>query len=366
MAEYAHLSVQAKRISRITLGELFDPRSNSLNAIRLVLASLVVVSHSWVIGRVGDEPSLGGRPLGAWAVLGFFGISGYLITRSRFNGQSAARFLRARFLRIYPGFLAALLMVAFVFAPLSVVLGSEGSLEFSDSLMYVVRNLLLYPPFLSQTSIGTTLAEGEIWNGALWSLFWEACCYLGVGVLGTAALRARSSALLLLIFLGSTAAALAAHMGLVPPSELTLAPALMAAFSGGALMYIHARRIRVVPAVSISAAVLALSVVTNTATVLAPLPFAVLIFVLGSVLPLRRVGAKRDLSYGIYIYGVPVQNLFEVALPDLSLPVYLFVTFACVIPLALASFTWIEAPAMRLKQKVRPEAAVVLPAGTSR
>ncbi|WP_146361444.1 hypothetical protein [Arthrobacter yangruifuii] len=62
------------------------------------------------------------------------------------------------------------------------------------------------------------------------------------------------------------------------------------------------------------------------------------------------MGAKRDLSYGIYIYGVPVQNLLEIWLPALPLPLYLILTFAVVVPLALASYTWIEAPAMRLKK----------------
>lgn len=332
------------------LGELFDPKNNSLNAIRLVFACLVVVSHAWVIGGLGDEPELGGRTLGAWSVLGFFGISGYLITRSRLNGQPAARFFRARFLRIYPGFLVALLMVAFVFAPLSVVLGSPGSFALEQSLTYVARNLFLYPPVISQSSIGTTLADGEIWNGALWSLFWEACCYVGIGVLGITALRAGRSVVLAVTFLGATGASLAAHAGLIPASELTLAPPLIAAFTGGALLYVYADRIRVLPAVAASAVVLLISIMTGTATVLAPLPFALIVFVLGAVLPLRRVGAKRDLSYGIYIYGVPVQNLLEVWLPGLSLPWYLLFTFACVVPLALASFTWVEAPAMRLNR----------------
>ncbi|MDN3904004.1 acyltransferase [Arthrobacter sp. YD2] len=345
--------------ARTTLGELFDPRNNALNALRLLLASLVVVSHSWVICGLGEEPALGGRTLGAWSVLGFFGISGYLITRSRMNGQPAARFFRARFLRIYPGFLVALLLVAFAFAPLSVVAGSPGSFTLTDSLSYVARNLFLYPPIVSQTTIGTTLAEGEIWNGALWSLFWEACCYVGVGIIGMAALRPRSNALLLAVFAGSTAAALASHLGVIPPSELTLAPPLLAAFAGGALLYLHAERIRVLPAVVVSVAVLVASVLTGTATVLAPLPFAILIFVLGSVLPLRRIGAKRDLSYGIYIYGVPVQNLLEIAWPDLSLPVYLLLTFACVVPLAFASYTLVEAPAMKLKGRRTAIAATV-------
>lgn len=41
----------------------------------------------------------------------------------------------------------------------------EGT-TLGDSLSYVVRNLLLYPPVVSQTTIGTTLPEDEIWNGA--------------------------------------------------------------------------------------------------------------------------------------------------------------------------------------------------------
>ena len=76
-----------------------------------------------------------------------------------------------------------------------------GSFTLGDSLSYSGRNFLLYPPVLSQSTIGTTLPDGEIWNGARWSLPWEAGCYLGVGVLGLAVLRTRGT-----------------------PSELTLAP----------------------------------------------------------------------------------------------------------------------------------------------
>ncbi|MCC9196013.1 acyltransferase [Arthrobacter sp. zg-Y820] len=338
---------------RMTLGELFDPKNNSLNAIRLILACLVVVSHSWVIGGHGDEPSLGGRTLGAWSVLGFFGISGYLITRSRFNGQPASRFFRARFLRIFPGFLVALIMVAFVFAPLSVALGSAGSFVPAEALTYILRNFLLYPPFISQAGIGSTLAEGEIWNGALWSLFWEGCCYLGIGIVGIAATRARRNVLTAAVFLAATGASLAAHAGLVPPSELTMAPPLIAAFTGGALLYLNAKRITVVPALAVSLALLLASILTGTAAVLAPLPFALVVFVVGAVLPLRKIGAKQDLSYGVYIYGVPVQNLLEVWLPALSLPACLLLAFAGILPLALASYICVEAPAMRLKGRRR-------------
>src|SRR4051812_20340496 len=110
-----------------TLSELFDPRRNSLNFIRLVLAASVIVSHSWVIGNIGPEPEAGGEHLGSWAVIGFFAVSGYLISRSRVNSSSIRSFYVARLLRIYPGFIVCLLAVAFVFAPLSLLVGSPGT-----------------------------------------------------------------------------------------------------------------------------------------------------------------------------------------------------------------------------------------------
>jgi peptidoglycan/LPS O-acetylase OafA/YrhL len=48
----------------VTLGDGLRPGKNSLNALRLVLAVAVIVSHSWPIGGWGTEPGLGGVTLG--------------------------------------------------------------------------------------------------------------------------------------------------------------------------------------------------------------------------------------------------------------------------------------------------------------
>ena len=58
-----------------------DNRRNSLNALRLVLAALVIVSHApRALG--GQSYAFGDLELGGWAVAGFFGISGWLVTES--------------------------------------------------------------------------------------------------------------------------------------------------------------------------------------------------------------------------------------------------------------------------------------------
>ncbi len=338
-----------------TLYAVFDPRHNSLNAIRLILAASVIFSHSWVIGNIGPEPGAGGAHLGTWAVIGFFAVSGYLITRSRLNGQSQRSFYAARFLRIYPGFMVCLLAVAFIFAPLSLLVGSQGTFTLLDSLSYVARNSLLYPPFVSQINIGTTIPDVPvpgIWNGSLWTLFWEASCYIAVGTICYVKNERLRAVLIGVGFLVASVVSLAGLQGWIQGGLLTLVSPLVAAFCAGALLFHVSDRVRLLPAVAISLAFLILSIVTGTAVALAPLPVAVIIMALGSVLPFQSVGAKSDLSYGVYIYGVPVQNILEIGWPDLPLIPYILLSVGLTLPLAWLSFRFVEAPALGLKSRL--------------
>src|SRR4051812_45574841 len=120
----------------------FPTSRNSLNALRLLLATSVIVSHSWPIGGYGDDPRWGPTSLGQFAVAGFFAISGWLITRSRLSSELPSYAWR-RFLRIYPGFFVALLVVAFVVAPLGSALGG-GEYSIGAALRHVAQNAFLY------------------------------------------------------------------------------------------------------------------------------------------------------------------------------------------------------------------------------
>ena len=86
--------------------------SNSFDSLRLIFASLVILTHSFALLRLADplETLSGSRyDLGKVGVTGFFAISGFLVTRSWLNNPNPRRFVLARGLRIFPAFWAALI-----------------------------------------------------------------------------------------------------------------------------------------------------------------------------------------------------------------------------------------------------------------
>lgn len=341
----------------MTLDETFDPRRNSLNAFRLVLASLVVVSHSWLLSGSGPQPKLGGIDLGTWAVLGFFSLSGFLITRSRLSGRPASSYYVNRALRILPAFFVCILVVAFVFAPVSVLLSADASYSFPSAVSYVVTNLPLSAQFVSQVGIESTLhglPVTGVWNGPLWTLFWEACCYVIVGVLVSVVPSRWLRWVVVALFVVATALVVLTTAGVlsVGPSVAAVFP-LFVAFFAGSLAYLFRSSIDLSwPVMAGCLLFLAAAVVVGYAGAFAALPLVLVMLRLGSVLPLYRVGSRYDISYGIYIYGWPVQQLLALVTIGTGMPVGWFVVLSLVftVPLAFVSCALVERPALARKR----------------
>src|SRR3954468_4517976 len=286
-----------------SLAASFDPRKNSLNAIRLVLAALVIISHSWPLGGFGKDPQFGDLNLGRWSVAGFFAISGYLITSSR-DHTGFGRYLWRPVLLIYPGFLVSLVVVAFVLAPLAALIG-PGGFAAEDGASFVWHNAELY---VRQKSIGDTLASvphRHSWNGAMWTLFYEFLCYLGVGAaVSLLPRRVLPAAVTAAFVVSSVSPHLLEMSGHHVPTPLHHLSVLTPFFIAGAVLYLYARYIPFHAGVAaVSAGALALIMVTGIHSNFAALPLAYVCMWLGTVLPLSHVGKRHDLSYGLYIYG---------------------------------------------------------------
>jgi peptidoglycan/LPS O-acetylase OafA/YrhL len=343
---------------RRSIGEAIDPRRNSLNFLRLVLASMVLVSHAYYVGNFGGEGALNGTTFGTVAVYGFFGISGYLIAGSAMH-NSTGRYLWQRGLRILPGFWVALIATAVIASLASPhATGPDGPFGF------VWRNWLLR---IVQPTI-----HGRAWNGSLWTLFYEVLCYFGVLGLGLAgALRRRTWALgfavavwltvVVITFVPGQAQHFSVFEGWVWMNLLKLA----AVFMVGAVVYLYRDRIPdsgwlaascgavftaslwlptggLQPAYSFTDSVLLVPVIAY------PLLW------LGGHLPFHRIGRTNDYSYGVYVYAYPVTVLLAIWGANRwgYIPFAIFCLLGT-IPFAAASWWVVEKRALRLRKVTR-------------
>ncbi|WP_165355118.1 acyltransferase family protein [Nocardioides oleivorans] len=326
----------------MTLGEALARRDNALNFIRLVLAAGVIVGHSYQLADIA-APTMWLNPrLQEWALNGFFAVSGYLIAGSRVR-LSFREFLERRARRILPGLWTVLVVVAFGFAPIISWLAGEGWDPVS-SLTYVLRNLgvVVGQEFIDQT---LTHAPGTpLWNGPLWTLSFEIGCYLAFGLfLGLRWVRRHGALVCAALLVGL----MTAHPFLMEEPEIGLVwkniVRLTSFFAAGVLCWFLRDRLpsrwSVVVACTVCLGVLS---AVSDGQWYGQVFAAVALLTAGGLLPIR-VGATNDISYGVYIYGWPVQQaLADLGAAGLGIYAYQALSLLLVIPFAWASWVLVE------------------------
>jgi peptidoglycan/LPS O-acetylase OafA/YrhL len=342
-------------------------RANNFDTLRLLAAISVIFSHSFLIadGTQKNEPLIlltGNQSvLGLCGVFVFFAISGFLVTQSFESTGHPLRFLVKRALRIFPGLFVAALLSAFVLAPLVTTLEPHAFFSRPDPYRYVVGNTLL------DTTVhelpGVMFVNNPVGleiNGSMWTLRIEFMMYLTVFALGVTRLLTLPVVLLLL----------ALGMACLRFDALDFLGGwgwLLGFFAAGMLLYklratrIFGGRIAVLALIG-----LILSVPLREFILLFPVfgCYLALWLALNPRLPVIPAAHFGDLSYGLYIYGWPVEEAVIWAMGGRAL---WWQVFAIALPatVAFAYLSWhlIERPALRLKPDPRRRAA--LPSGAA-
>lgn len=168
-------------------------RANNFDLLRLLFASLVVVSHTNYLSNANIHFPL--FRLSEIAVDGFFLITGYLISGSAEKSAHIRSYAIRRIGRIYPAYLAVLLIQAGVLFALS-----TRPVALSEVGRYLAVNAM----FLNwlQPSLGNAIGAGAAINGSLWTLKIEVTFYALAPFL-VVLTRRRGKSILLVLFAAS-------------------------------------------------------------------------------------------------------------------------------------------------------------------
>jgi len=353
---YSRRQFDLRRLKTLSLKE------NCYDVVRLLLAATVVYSHSYAIGGFGRESfALWTKEnviLGTLGVLGFFGLSGFLVTASFDRTPKVSSYLIKRVRRIFPGFWVCLAVTAFVIAPLVWMVSGRNLESFrwtgsESAWSYVTANFFLK---VNQSSIQDLLV-GQKWqeslNGPLWSLQPEFLCYLFVVAVGLG-LALRSSRWLLAVL---TACALVFHIVRVVAGPDAY-PAIPGAFAGriwgpfvtafmvGMCAYVWRDSVKFNwQTVAFLCGFALVCLKLGGFHIVAPVVVTLIVLLGGALVNVRL---KTDLSYGMYIYSFPLQILIG-ALGWASGSVWIFMVVSLALSAAAAWLSWIlvEKPSLR-------------------
>jgi peptidoglycan/LPS O-acetylase OafA/YrhL len=324
-------------------------RENRFDLLRFLLATVVVYSHSYTLFARGATDPLrtwtGGTVyVGAACVDGFFAMSGFLVTASWFRSGRPREYLRNRVLRVVPGF-----AVAFV---VSVALGiacssAPGRWFDAENLL---RLVMLRGPKV-EGAFPDNVFPGQV-NGSMWTIAPEAAHYLILLALATSGALRRG-------VVGTVFAAAvvlyALDVRLSLPWPMRETPRFTAFFFAGIAFHFLGERARRGTGPLLLAALLLAAGFLDVRLFRFALPTAAAYLLLRVGLTARgRFDPTRhgDVSYGLYLYSFPVQQVLLHVASDRLVPTTLFVlSFAISLPLAAASWLFVERPFLRRKSR---------------
>ena len=333
-------------------------RDNNFDFLRVFAALMVVYGHGWILST-DSAPGLWGVPFARIGLDIFFSISGYMVTGSWLRAASLRVFLAKRALRIFPGLIACVLLTVFVMGasvtrlPVGQYLSDPGTWRYLGNI--VLHSTLYLPGVFDGMKLG-----GPV-NGSLWSLFPEALCYLTVPLLGMLALRPRMAAL-------GAGGVLAGSLGLwlfygyageafvLNGADVKYMLVQVPFFFFGALCRLLDDRFDHFFRTDFAMLGFTLNWMVsswygwwNIPVEWFTLPYVVLCFGRLAMPVLRRAGRFGDLSYGLYLYAFPVQQVIVATMPRNEHPI--LTCMLLTLPLAALSWRLVEAPALRWRTK---------------
>ena len=330
---------------------------NNFGVLRLALALAVVFSHAFSVatGSIAAAPLARstGFTLGEHAVNAFFAISGFLVMMS-YERRGWRDYSMARLLRIAPGLVAATLVVALLIGggmtrlDLSAYLVDPQLWRFIQGTLTTFKSAAALPGVFENNPLTFPM-------GTVWTLKYETMCYLGVLVAGLVGLTRRRDLVLgvwVLLVLAVIMREVVAPHG---SKGLETALRLLLIFLTGGLIYLWRERVPL-SLLGLGVALVGIALLSSTPLYKAALylgtAWGALILALAPALTGRSTEPPADLSYGVYLYGWPVQQVLHALFPAAATLAMLGPVVAVTVVIAILSWYAVEKPALGLNRRL--------------
>jgi len=361
-------SDRGQRAAVRSLADYSGGRDNNFNALRLIAATMVLVSHSYALstGHREVEPlhALLGFTLGELAVDVFFVASGFLVAGSLMVRQDLVEFFAARALRIFPGLWVALTVTVVIVGLCFTRMDLLSFLQNPETWRHWLKNALLFKG-ISYELPGAfeNVPFARAVNGSLWTLPKEVLMYLFLGGawLVVKLVSRNPVAWLRALCVATAVLALIADVGMFlshqSPHAVLFVGLLAKFFTGAALRMLqqHIPASRLLFGGLLLAACATAFIGPMVFGVVYRLVVAYLVIYLALVPdgPVRAFNRIGDYSYGIYIYAFPVQQGIASLWQGIT-PLEMFASsFAVTFAFAFASWHLVEERALKLKSAFR-------------
>lgn len=324
---------------------------NNFDFLRFLGAALIIFSHSFAL-------SLGYANIYEfdWHILiGQFGlavllvISGYLIPASWERLPDYKVFFRKRLLRIAPGLIVSILAILFIIGPIA----TDLTLTEYFAALFSPATWTTLPFYTDGSALGLFTANPVTYVDApLWAIPLEFFLYVVVAAMGIAGLlRYKIS---MVPFIAVTVLLWAVCYMLQPFDKIRF----MIYFFVGAFLWINRERIAYrwyfVALLWMPTLIFFHTQVFYVFAFIA-IPYTVIWF---ANLPLERLhnfGKYGDFSFGMFIYGYPIQQTIVHFMPSIEIWQLILLSFVFTVPVAVLSFYLIERHALAKKDKIRTD-----------
>ena len=351
------------------LADLSAGRDNNLNLVRLFASFMVMYMHSFAL-CIADQSkdimytlTFHKALSGQVAVDIFFVISGFLIYRSYDRKTNVGKYLKARFLRIWPLLALFILSTAYIIGPIITTMSREEyfqhkQYEYLTNLFFAASHTRLPGVFYNHIVIDI--------NGSIWTLRYEVICYIFVLMMLPIIRRYKKSIFIMIgffaaLYLFMSYGWAADSLAFVSKDIILNIGRLTMMFCIGAFYYLYQDKIPICWQMLLASIVclVAASYFIDYEIAFALFGSYIVIYIGFQDWKIARLYDKvGDLSYGVYVISFLVQQLVVDAMgvsPDgyeaLRMDPYvnLGLSLLIVLPIAFISWHCFEKQLLKLK-----------------